>query len=102
MAELTWLEDSVYDFIYYLCCSTTDIIIIITIPVSKPEAYPDKLKCDVVTVTWALFVLRGLCCQFIFRLNGQHVHSFVSLRNFKDSQKVCVRYKNITWTLSLV
>jgi len=86
--------------------STTDIIvIIIIIPVAKPEAYPDKPKCDVVTVTWALFVLRGLCCPFIVRLNGQqlntHVHSFVLLRNFKDSQKVCVHYKNITWTLSL-
>ena len=74
--------------------STTDIvviiiimmIIIIIIPFAKPEAYLDKPKCDVVTVTWALFVLRGLCCQLIFRLNGRqlntHVHSFVLLRNF--------------------
>jgi hypothetical protein len=49
------------------------VIIIIIIPVAKPEAYPNKPQSYVVTVTCALFILRGLCCQFIFRLNGQQM-----------------------------
>jgi len=65
------------------------IIIIVVVVVAKPEAHPDKPKCDAVTVTSALFVLRGHC-QFIFRLNGQNVHWFVLLRNFEDfAESLC-------------
>jgi hypothetical protein len=40
------------------------IIIIIIIPVAKPEAYPKKPKCYVVTVTLALFVLLSVYLSF--------------------------------------
>jgi hypothetical protein len=48
-------------------------IIIIIIPAANLEACPNKPKCYVVTVTWAQFVLRGLLCQFIIRLDGQQM-----------------------------